>query len=282
MARYGAESSASLKTRFIVILVVIYIWVLVTNALMAPQKVPGIVEFGFLVIACYFTWRWIQNIRSKKHMQSLFQSITSLGLEDDINNFINRFSFEGKGANGWTFRNRKVDWDRIDDLERDLVKKGVPLNTREKQRDIFLILRSYIQAKEENLTRESIKKGPQKFAALSGTEFERLLYRLFEAMGYNVEPTGRSGDQGGDLVANKNGERTLVQAKCYRDWSVGNEAVQQVVGAMKYYDCSKTMVVTTSAFTPQAHSLARSNNTELISKDRLSEMLMNYLHESWS
>jgi restriction system protein len=101
-------------------------------------------------------------------------------------------------------------------------------------------------------------------------------------MGYVVELIGRTGDQGGDLVANKDGERILIQAKCYRDWSVGNDAVQQVVGAMKIYDCNKTMVITTSTtFTPEAHALAMANKTDLISKNELSTMLLKYLGESW-
>ena len=101
-------------------------------------------------------------------------------------------------------------------------------------------------------------------------------------MGYAVQHLGGTGDQGGDLIVNKDRERILIQAKCYRDWKVGNDAVQQVVGAMKYYDCPKTLVVTTSTtFTPAAIALAKANNTELISKDRLTEMLMQYLHESW-
>lgn len=116
---------------------------------------------------------------------------------------------------------------------------------------------------------------------LSGTDFEKLLYRLFEKMGYAVEHIGKTGDQGGDLIANKNGERTLIQAKCYRDWSVGNAAVQQVAAAQKLYDCGKTMVVATSTFTNEAVQLAKANNTELIGKTRLQNLLLQYLGESW-
>ena len=157
-------------------------------------------------------------------------------------------------------------------------------NITSNKKDTFTILKHYIQEKEEEYTKESINKRPQKFNDLSrdGSDFEKLLYRLFETMGYKVELIGRSGDQGGDLIANKNGERILIQAKCYRDWSsTGNEAVQQVVGAMKFYDCNKTMVFTTSHFTQEAISLAKSTQTELVSKEQLQEMLLKYLSENW-
>jgi HJR/Mrr/RecB family endonuclease len=49
----------------------------------------------------------------------------------------------------------------------------------------------------------------------------------------------------------------LIQLKCYRDWAVGNAALQQAVTAMEYCDCNKTMVITTSGnFTKEAVALA--------------------------
>jgi len=259
------------------------LFIFVADAFSGNQNQVGVlVEYTILVLLVYLGLKWLLKVIERKRVSQLFQSLTNLGLEDYIENFINRFSFEGKNINGWEFRNRKIDWNRINDLERYLIEKGVHLKTKKRDRDIFLILRSYIQQKEERLTRESIRTEPQKYALLSGSDFEKLLYRLYDAMGYKVEPIGQSGDQGGDLIANKNGERILIQAKCYRDWSVGNDAVQQVVGAMRYYNCNKTMVITTSTiFTPEAYALARANNTELISKNRLSELLMEFLHENW-
>jgi HJR/Mrr/RecB family endonuclease len=208
----------------------------------------------------------------------VLNKLKSLGQEEYLKNFITQFGLEGKKSRqGYVFRNHNFDWDRINDLKKILKEKGII--SREK--DVFSILRFYIQEKEEAYTRESIHKEPQKFTFLSGSDFEKLLYRLFERMGYKVELTGRSGDQGGDLIAIRDGERILIQAKCYRDWSTGNAAVQQVVGAMKYYDCARAIVITTSHFTPEAISLAKANKTELISKEQLQEMILKYLGESW-
>ena len=238
--------------------------------------VYGILVIGGIVLFS-FLWQEIKWRKNKKHLLQLLSNLENTGMEEYLINFINRFGLEKKGE-GWTFRNYKFDWDRINDLKKILYEKGVI----SKDNDVFDLLRFYIQKKEEQLTRESIKKQPQKFESLTGEEFEKLLYRLFEAMGYKVEWIGKTGDQGGDLIANKSGERILIQAKCYRDRPTGNEAVQQVVGAMNYYDCNKTMVVTTSYFTDEAIALAKANNVELISKEQLQEMLLKYLGESWS
>jgi HJR/Mrr/RecB family endonuclease len=242
--------------------------------------------YGLLVVigiaATIFYWVRYKENKKRKRFDSLLKEIQKAGQEEFINNFINRFGLEGRKGKGWTFRNHVFDWDRINDLEKDLSKKIENIHTDKNNRDIFAILKYYIQEKEEKLTLESIKKEPQKFASLTGTEFEKLIYRLATAMSYSTEWIGKSGDQGGDLIANKNGDRTLIQTKCYRDWSTGNGAVQQVVAAMKFYDCNKAVVITTSYFTPAAITLAKANKVDLISKEKLQKMLLDYLGESWS
>jgi restriction system protein len=67
---------------------------------------------------------------------------------------------------------------------------------------------------------------------MSGTEFEDRLAVLFGNLGYNVQRTGKIGDYGVDLVIEKNGIRTAVQAKCYKPGKVHPDAVQQVYAGM--------------------------------------------------
>jgi len=239
-----------------------------------PTKFLAYLLFFVVCFAIFiFLWNWSK----KRHFTKVLARLRNSGQEENLKNFINRFGLEGKEGKGYSFRNHNFDWDRINDLKKILRESNVISNDK----DVFRLLRFYIQEKEENLTRGSIQKQPQKFSDLTGVDFEKLLYRLFSTMSYQVQWIGKSGDQGGDLIANKPGDRILIQAKAYRDWSTGNEAVQQVVGAMKHYDCNKTMVVTTSHFTPAAITLAKDNNTELISKERLQELLLEFLGESW-
>lgn len=259
-----------------IVLVILFGFYLMSHREFVKPVLISFLTFLLLLVCA----RIYRNIFRKKHIIKIHKEIKEKGLEQYIINFLNRFSFESNKIKGWTFRNRRIDWDRIHDLEKYLVEQDINLETG-KEGDIYIILKNYIQEKESKLTTESISKEAQSFTKLSGTEFEKLLYRLFEKMGYTVELIGKSGDQGGDLIANKNGGRVLIQAKCYRDWSTGNDAVQQVVGAMKYYDCNKAMVITTSYFTQEAIALAKANNTELISKTRLQELLLEHLQESW-
>jgi len=237
--------------------------------------------YGIGVVAAFivviYLWREMKRYLYRAHVEKVIGNLKRSGQEEYLKNFISRFNRENPRGGGWSFRNYKFDWDRINDLKKIMYEKGII----SEDNDVFKILRHYIQEKEEQLTRESIQKEPQKLASLTGEGFEKLLYRLFEAMGYRVEWIGKTGDQGGDLIANKDGERILIQAKCYRDWSTGNDAVQQVVAAMKYYDCNRAMVITTSYFTHEAITLAKANNVDLISKNQLQELLLQYLGENW-
>lgn len=103
---------------------------------------------------------------------------------------------------------------------------------------------------------------------MNGWQFEKKLAVLFQQMGYKVEftPTGR--DFGADLILQSNGQRIAVQAKRYSK-NVGVRAVQEVVGAMRKYDCEGALVVTNSFFTQPAKELAEFNDVELWSRDEL-------------
>jgi len=93
------------------------------------------------------------------------------------------------------------------------------------------------------------------FRAMSGPDFECFLAEIFALLGYAVRSTGRSGDQGVDLVVSRNGTSAAVQAKCYRH-PVGNAAVQQAYTGMRIYGCHRCVVITASSFTHGAREAA--------------------------
>lgn len=106
---------------------------------------------------------------------------------------------------------------------------------------------------------------------IEGIEFEDYLKNIFEKLGYKVEGTKTTGDQGADLILMKEGIKTVVQAKYYSQ-PVGNKAVQEVVSAIKYYNANCGMVVTNNYYTKSAIELAEANEIKLIDKDILEEM----------
>lgn len=107
---------------------------------------------------------------------------------------------------------------------------------------------------------------------LNGYEFEDFLKTLFSKMGYHVEQTKLSGDQGADLVIVKFGEKTVIQAKRFGG-KVGNKAVQEIFAAMSLYEAHKGMVITNNYFTPAAFELASATNIELVDRNGLEELI---------
>ncbi len=92
---------------------------------------------------------------------------------------------------------------------------------------------------------------------LSGVEFEEFLLKILKEKGYtNVRLTNETGDQGMDILfTDSDGKEVGIQAKRYSG-SVGNSAVQQLLGGMLYYSCQKGIIATTSKFTQSAIELA--------------------------
>lgn len=68
-----------------------------------------------------------------------------------------------------------------------------------------------------------------------------------------------------------------MQAKNSR-FPVGNDAVQEVLGGMCYYNCMKAIVATTSEFTPSARELALTNpDVSLWDVRKLQELWVEYV-----
>ncbi|MEK5521745.1 hypothetical protein B5V89_14565 [Heyndrickxia sporothermodurans] len=110
---------------------------------------------------------------------------------------------------------------------------------------------------------------------MDGYDFERYLVPLFTCIGYNVVVTKGSGDYGADLILKKKRKKYVVQAKRYSS-SIGVAAIQQVVGAIRYYKADGAMVVTNQYFTPAAEELAKHNRVKLIDRDELTYMIKTY------
>jgi len=235
-----------------------------------------VILLGIMILGLEKLWYDIKQ----KRLDSTLGCIKQNDLDGYITNYINSFGLEKKKGNVWEYRGYSFDWERLNDFRKVLNEKGMHLSLND-YKGVSEILHHYIQEKEERLTRDSISTVPKMLSSLPGSEFEILLYRLFESKGYSVHKTGKTGDQGGDLVVNMNDQRVLVQAKRYSG-NVGNSAIQEAVAAQKFYNCNKAMAVTSSDFTVEAVELAKVNSVELMNGRLLREQLMQYLKENWS
>ncbi len=123
------------------------------------------------------------------------------------------------------------------------------------------------------------------WTTLSPTDFERRMANLFEAMGYVVEHTGRTGDHGIDLLATSNavitGGKLVIQCKRYAEVNkVGESEVRDLYGAVTHERASKGILVTTSDFTSPARKFATDKQLELINGSKLAQLMETYLGKS--
>jgi Restriction endonuclease len=104
---------------------------------------------------------------------------------------------------------------------------------------------------------------------LQAVPFENFLAEVLREWGYEVQTTKVTGDQGVDLIASKDGQRTAIQAKGYLSSKVGNDAIQQVYTGMKIHKCVRCAVITNSAFTSSARQAAGAVGCLLIDGEKI-------------
>ena len=116
--------------------------------------------------------------------------------------------------------------------------------------------------------------------------FENLVIKLLVEMGYggsleDAETVGRSGDGGIDGIIREDTlglDMIYIQAKRWRDGSVGRPELQKFVGALHERNARKGIFITTSEFTISAITYVEkiASNIILIDGDQLVQLMIDY------
>lgn len=121
--------------------------------------------------------------------------------------------------------------------------------------------------------------------ALDPTDFEKLVIRLLEAMGYGrlgtIEHSGKSGDGGIDGIISQDPlglDRIYLQAKRYTGKPVDRPFIQGFVGALMGAQGDRGVFLTTSNFTAGARAEAERVNARIVLIDgrRLAELMVRH------
>lgn len=132
------------------------------------------------------------------------------------------------------------------------------------------------QVKEWKIMEMDMKN---RFAALTPRQFESLIMKLFQAMGYKTQLTPYVKDYGADVIAEKGLERVVVQVKKYTNpkQRVGSTDIQRLLGAMITYNANKAIFITTTDFTNEARKQAKGTPAELWNYTMLCKKIREYL-----
>lgn len=112
-----------------------------------------------------------------------------------------------------------------------------------------------------------------KIDTMEGHDFEYWTADLLRTSGfYNVEVTRGSGDQGVDVLAQKDGIKYAIQCKCYSS-NLGNTPIQEVNAGKMFYHCQVAAVITNQYFTQGAKELAEATGVLLWDRDWIHKMV---------
>jgi restriction system protein len=98
---------------------------------------------------------------------------------------------------------------------------------------------------------------------MTGREFELYCRDVLHEAGWRAALTPGSGDQGADIIAERDGRRVVIQCKFYNG-TVSNKAVQEAYAAAAFQDAPFAVVVTNSVYTKSAYQLAHKNGVLLM------------------
>jgi restriction system protein len=117
-----------------------------------------------------------------------------------------------------------------------------------------------------------MKKNTEKLHDVTSRQFEQLIADIFDDMGWEVQLTKATRDNGRDILAHLNTGTMkmlcLIEAKKYRkDRPVGVQLVRNLYGTFCDERANSAMLVTTSYFSDDAKKFREKHNYQLTLKD---------------
>jgi len=155
---------------------------------------------------------------------------------------------------------------------------GLDPSERSNVEDDLETIRSAVREGRERTERlrRQAKRADLKLAQLASLTpegFEEFVAEVFEAMGYDVEILGGTGDEGADLRVSKKGLLGVVQCKYHKKGVVGSPELQKFLGTIHHTRSHKGFFVTTRTFSLAAEKFTVEHPIELIDGPRLVELV---------
>lgn len=228
----------------------------------------------------YYAFLFLLYMADKKHFCNLAKTVLEnygLSVDDSIEKVIDtlynndidehKIAFYILAANSEKHNYLDIWNDEIDKLKQIVSGRIRYIKEKEKIQRLS----------EKNQEQDTVRFDIDDIDLMTGVQFEWFISFLFGKLGYATEITKSSGDQGIDIIAKKGNAVVAIQTKCYSK-PVGNHAIMEAVAGAKYYNATKTMVVTNNGFTKSARDLAQANNVVLWDRAILKEK-MNEINE---
>lgn len=110
--------------------------------------------------------------------------------------------------------------------------------------------------------------------AMHWQDFEYLVAEAYRRLGYSVTLAGGPQPDGGvDIILVKDGVRTYIQCKHWREWKVGVKIIRELYGVMTSDHVTRGIVITCGIFTTNAETFAQDKPIELIDGEHLIQLI---------
>ena len=110
--------------------------------------------------------------------------------------------------------------------------------------------------------------------AMTWNNFEFLVGEYYRRKGYSVFLMGGDSPDGGiDLLAQRNGEKLVIQCKHWKAFKVDVKIARELYGVMVDATASGAVLITSGSFTQPAMDFARDKPIELIDGPKLAKLL---------
>jgi len=110
-------------------------------------------------------------------------------------------------------------------------------------------------------------------------DFEEYVGNIYENLGFAIKQTPKSGDEGVDLVLEKQNQYHIVQCKRY-DGTVSSSEIRAFLGTLTYHKIEAGKFVTTGRFSSPCYEFERKYNIELVEGNDLMKMARKVLKTS--
>lgn len=118
---------------------------------------------------------------------------------------------------------------------------------------------------------KSILSTDMDIKTLNPLEFESFCAKILRENDWAASTTKGSGDQGIDVIAEKNGITAIFQCKKYSS-PIGNKAVQEAIAGKVFASADYAFVVSNAEYTPSAKELAVKSGIHLFHYTQLKEI----------
>lgn len=161
-------------------------------------------------------------------------------------------------------------------MDRHLQRSGAVLadaDTAEFQELRHQVAEERRLAERRRVAAAGIRHRMEQIEKLTPEEFEEFVGEVFEALDFEVQHSGGSGDEGADLRLKRGPMRAVVQCKYYKKGVIGSPELQKFLGTIHQSGSQKGYFVTTSSFSLSAEKFVANQPIELIDGPRLAEMV---------